>query len=189
MSFVHHQQSEQSVPAQGDANRQAEFVGLLGQHYRVLYAYAISLGADLHQADDVMQDASVVLWQQFDQFEAGTSFVRWGRVIVRNVFRNHRRSQWRRKYLFSPLLIEKLFETQCAAEELLEIRLIALRECLKKLPRADRQLVNAFYQKGSTLSDRARAAGKDPNILHKAVSRIRLRLSQCIDRKLGAERD
>jgi RNA polymerase sigma-70 factor (ECF subfamily) len=186
---LQHQQPDQLSPSTEDGGRQAEFVALLGQHYRSLYAYAISLGADLHQADDIMQDASVVLWKQFDQFEPGTSFVRWGRVIVHNVFRNHRRLQWRRQNLFSPTLIAKLFETQCAAEELLEVRLIALRECLKRLPGADRKLVNAFYQKGSTLAEKAKSARKKPNALHKAVSRIRLRLSQCIDRKLGAERD
>lgn len=186
---IANQQSDPVIPDSDDGSRQAEFVGLLGQHYRALYAYAISLGADLHQADDIMQDASVVLWKQFDQFEPGTNFIRWGRVIVHNVFRNHRRLHWRRQSLFSSTLIGKLFETQCAAEELLELRLVALRECLNKLPGADRKLINAFYQKGSTLTEKARTARKKPNALHKAVSRIRLRLSQCIDQKLGAERD
>ncbi len=177
------------IKAGEESSRQAEFVSLLGQHYRSLYAYAISLGADLHQADDVMQDASVVLWQQFNQFEPGTSFVRWGRVIVHNVFRNHRRAQWRRKYVFSPSLVDKLFETQCAAEELLEIRLTALRDCLNKLSRSDRKLVTEFYKKGVSLTEKAQVIGKSPNVLHKAISRIRLRLSQCIDRRLEAERD
>ncbi len=169
--------------------RQGEFVALLGQHYRVFYAYAISLGADLHQADDIMQDASVVLWQHFDQFEPGTNFVRWGRCILKNVFRNHRRAQWRRKFVFSPALVDRLFDTQCAADELLEVRLNALRTCLKKLPRSDRRLVDAFYEKGTTLAEKARKLGKPANTLHKAISRIRLRLSECIDRQTEAERD
>lgn len=176
-----------------DANdllsRQAEFVKLLGQNYRTLYACAVSLGADLHQADDIMQETSILLWQKFEEFEPGTSFIRWGRTIVRNVFRSQRRSQWRRKHVFNTLLVEKLFEMQSAAEEVLEIRLIVLQQCLKKLPPSDRKLVEAFYRRGDSLTEKANETGRSPNSLHKAISRIRLRLSHCIDRELGIDRD
>lgn len=176
-------------PRKNPVDRQAEFVGLLGQNYRALYACAVSLGADLHQADDIMQEVSILLWQQFDQFESGTSFVRWGRAMVRNVFRNQRRSQWHRKHVFNPLLIEKLFEMHCGAEELLEIRVLALQRCLKKLSGSDRKLIDEFYNKRQTLADKAAGMGRTANSLHKAISRIRLRLSECIDRQLGADCD
>jgi len=177
--------NEGSVPS----DRQAEFVGLLGQNYRALYACAVSLGADLHQADDIMQEVSILLWQQFDQFESGTSFVRWGRAMVRNVFRNQRRSQWHRKHVFNPLLVEKLFEMHCGEEELLEIRGVALQQCLKKLSSRDRKLIDLFYNKQHSLTGTAADRGQSANSLHKAISRIRVRLSQCIDRQLGADRD
>jgi len=180
---------ESAGSGENASDRQAEFVGLLSQNYRALYACAVSLGADLHQADDIMQEVSILLWQQFDQFELGTSFARWGRAMVRNVFRNDRRSSWHRKHVFNPLLIEKLFEMHCGAEELLEVRTLALQQCLKKLPDSDRKLIQAFYNKGQTLTSQAHQAGRAPNALHKAISRIRLRLSQCIDRKLGADHD
>lgn len=180
-----------SAPDEGTApvDRQTEFVGLLGQNYRALYACAVSLGADLHQADDIMQEVSILLWQQFDQFEPGTNFVRWGRAMVRNVFRNQRRSQWHRKHVFNPLLIDKLFEMHCGEEELLEIRGLALQRCLKKLSGSDRKLIDAFYVKQHSLTEKAAGMGRSANSLHKAISRIRLRLSQCIDRQLGADRD
>lgn len=169
------------------ADRQAEFVALLSRHYRDLHACCLAMGANIHEADDIMQDASVILWQNFDDYQTGTNFLRWGRSVVRNVVRNHRRSLLRTKFEFNPALVDKLFEMQSAAEELLEIRLLALEECLEKLPRSERQLVRMYYREGTVLADKARERGKSPNTFHKAISRIRIRLSKCIDRKLGME--
>ncbi|WP_437231110.1 sigma-70 family RNA polymerase sigma factor [Planctomicrobium sp. SH661] len=170
-----------------NVDRQAEFVSLLAQNYRALYSYAVSLGADLTVADDIMQESSLVLWQQFDRYESGSNFVHWGRVVVRNVYRNHRRSFAHRRYVFSPQLIDKLFETHCVAEELFDVRRTALQQCLKKLSGSELDLVNSFYQEGSSLTAAAQHSGKTPNSLHKAISRIRLKLSRCIDQRMGVD--
>jgi RNA polymerase sigma-70 factor (ECF subfamily) len=188
MSRFAKDQEESSPPILPQSvDRQAEFVALLSRYYRDLHACCLAMGANIHEADDIMQDASVILWQNFNEFQPGTNFLRWGRSVVRNVVRNHRRSRLRMRFEFNPALVDKLFEMQSAAEELLEIRLTALEECLEKLTRTEQQLVRMYYREGTTLADKARERGKSPNTFHKAISRIRIRLSKCIDRKIGME--
>lgn len=172
-----------------ESDRQAEFVGLLGLHYREMYSCAISLGVDIHETDDILQDVSIFLWKNFDQYEAGTSFSKWGKAVVRNTVRNHLRSQWRKRYLFNPLLVDKIFEMQRAAEELFDLRLVALNQCLKKLPTTERKLIRIYYQQGLAPTEKTRETGKTPTALRKAVSRIRLRLAQCVDKKLGVDNE
>ena len=176
-------------PEVDDGEQHARFVALLCQSYRSLYSFAISLGADVHQADDLMQEVSILLWEHFEEFDLQTSFVRWGRTFVRNAFRNHCRSFWKKRFVFSPDVIKQLAQTQYEAEELLELRLSLLRRCLRLLPRADRNLVKSYYGQRTTASGIARKAGRTPAAIRKALSRIRMKLSACIDRQMGIGHD
>ena len=55
-------------------DRTAEFVRLLKQHDRRLSAYVHSLVPDWNEAEDIVQDTSVRLWEQFDKYDSDSNF-------------------------------------------------------------------------------------------------------------------
>ena len=62
---------------------EADFMRLLLQHENALRAFARSLLPDWDAVDDVLQDASVIMWQKLSQLDDEEGFLPWGKVIVR----------------------------------------------------------------------------------------------------------
>ena len=62
---------------------EADFMRLLLRHENALRAFARSLLPDWDAVDDVLQDASVIMWQKLSQLDDEEGFLPWGRVIVR----------------------------------------------------------------------------------------------------------
>jgi RNA polymerase sigma-70 factor (ECF subfamily) len=79
---------------------EADFMRLLFQHENALRAFARSLLPDWDAVDDVIQDASVIMWQKLGQLEEPEGFLPWGKVIVRfHCLRYH--EQRRNTYQYS----------------------------------------------------------------------------------------
>ena len=54
-----------------------EFVSLLTASQRRLYAFICTLVIDRTDADEVLQETNLALWEQAERFEAGTNFLAW----------------------------------------------------------------------------------------------------------------
>ena len=57
-----------------DLAREHRFLQLFLAHERRIYSYILALVPVWADADDLLQQTSVVLWQKLDQFEPGTNF-------------------------------------------------------------------------------------------------------------------
>ena len=60
-------------------------------HLPAMRAFAVSLTQNAALADDIVQDAIVRAWTNFDKFEAGTNLRAWLFTILRNTFYSYRR--------------------------------------------------------------------------------------------------
>ena len=58
------------------------FVGLYAQHQGQLFRYVAAIVPHLQDAEDVLGEVTVALWQNFPSFEPGTSFLAWARRIA-----------------------------------------------------------------------------------------------------------
>jgi len=56
------------------------------EHLPSMRAFAMSLTRDAARADDVVQDAILKAWNNFDQFSKGTNLRAWLFTIVRNTY-------------------------------------------------------------------------------------------------------
>lgn len=74
---------------------QEEFVRLLEKCRPALLIVASAVLGDRHEADDVVQEASLIGLGSLDRFTPGTSFEGWMSQIVRNVGRNTARKRAR----------------------------------------------------------------------------------------------
>ncbi|MEL7472291.1 MAG: RNA polymerase sigma factor [Planctomycetota bacterium] len=82
-------------PGQAQTLDRESYGRLFDEAYPALRLVA-SVEVGRSDADDVVQQASIVALERLDRFEAGTDFKAWMAAIVRGVARNHRRGERRR---------------------------------------------------------------------------------------------
>lgn len=54
--------------------RTSEFLDLLGQHERRLQSFVVALVPHLADADEIVQQTRLRLWEQFDQYDRARDF-------------------------------------------------------------------------------------------------------------------
>jgi RNA polymerase sigma-70 factor (ECF subfamily) len=165
------------------------FLRLFLQHQRRLYAYALTVLPNRADADDVLQEASLVMWDKFDGDRPPDDFVAWGCRIVYFKVLDLRKKRQRSRVLFSQQMLERVAETaveQAAALQLDERR-EALAGCLGKLDARDRDLLARRFAEGATTQSTAAEVGRSPDAVYKALARIRRALFECVTRALASE--
>lgn len=163
------------------SNRHAEFVELLAQHRHQLFGYIYALVRNLDDAEDVYQDASLVLWSKFDEYVSGTHFFRWACVVARNRTAMFIKQKRRSRRYFSPGFQEELAAIQAEmASADLDQSQEALIDCMKKLPETDRELIAACYGSGRAFKQVAEQLGRPAQSVYDALCRIRRQLLDCI---------
>ena len=161
---------------------------LFSQHQRWLYGYLMALLGDANDADEVMQEVCVVMWQQHEKFELGSNFVSWLSVIAYHQVQKFWRDRKRRTIFLGSDVVEQLAEGVPEEYELLEARRRALAECIEQLRESDRQLVHCCYaDRKTTARAAARQLGRPEGTVYKALNRIRRRLLDCINYRVSME--
>ena len=83
------------VVAMAQDPRVSEFIKLLTSHEVRLRAFALSLIPHWADADEVLQQANLVMWQKFDSFQLGSNFYSWAARIVHLTAKDFRKRQRR----------------------------------------------------------------------------------------------
>ena len=172
-----------------DAPIPPDLLELLATHEEALRAYARSLLPTWDAVDETMQDAYLVMVQKMDQLETPDAFLPWGKVIVRFQSLKTRRKFARDRLVFSEDLIEMLAHEGLNAIDTndMEIWQQALDECLKLLSAPNRDLVLAPYRSNEAVVHMAEKSGRTVNSLYKLLGRLRLKLRECVEEKLGPD--
>jgi len=114
-----------------------------------LFLYIGSLLPHWDDAEDVLQQTSIVLRQKFGEYDPNRGFFPWACGVAYRTVLNFRKLQKRRRQVYSEAVMEKLSRTQLAHNELLESRRLVLHEWVAKLAQSDRQIVDRHYCWGS----------------------------------------
>jgi RNA polymerase sigma-70 factor (ECF subfamily) len=167
---------------------QSDFIRLLMKHEPVLRAYARTLLPDWKSVDDVLQDASVTLWEKFDQVRDEPGFLPWAKTVVRFKALSAIDRLRRDRHVFSDRVLELLAEeAETFQVEERERSLRALRTCLEGFTPAHQELLLAPYFGEGRVSVLAEQAGKSANALYKLLGRLREKLHACIQTRLSEE--
>jgi RNA polymerase sigma-70 factor (ECF subfamily) len=169
------------------ARQAEEFVRLFAANHYRLFAYIMALMHDRTDAEEVFQEASLVLWREFARFRPGADFMPWACAIALNQMRKFWRQRRRDKHTFSVALLEDLASQAIEMQSEFDARRQALADCLKRLPVVDRSVVELYYGAKRTADEVAEKLGKSTHAIYKALTRARQRLYECIGRKLAAE--
>lgn len=163
------------------------FVRLLTDCQSRLYAYIHAILPDSSAARDVLSETNMKLWRKWPEFERDKEFVNWAfKFAYYEVLTYQKRSRSDR-HVFDGELLADLADSAVFASRDVNEKLVAMENCIKKLPAQDRQLVTMRYQLQMAVGDIATRRGKTPNAISHALFRIRSVLAECIERTLSLE--
>jgi RNA polymerase sigma-70 factor (ECF subfamily) len=175
---------EPDEPAKGKS-----FLRLFLQNERRLYAYILTLLPHRADADDVLQDASLVMWDKFDERYPPADFAAWGcRIAYFKVLDFYKKSH-RSRVQFSQAMLERVAETAVEHSTTLQLdeRSEALASCVEKLRARDRDLLARRFAPGATTQSTAEQVGRSVEAVYKALAKIRLALFECVNSVLKKE--
>lgn len=164
-----------------------QFLRLYVENEEALRGFVRSLVPTLEDAREVMQETASVLWRKFENLDSQEDFRRWAFGVARFEALAFRRDRARDRHVFSEDLISMLEAEAAEAGEQSDREEQALEGCLKKLPSAQRELVEVAYAPGVRIDELAREAGRTPMSLYKSLHRIRMALADCIQKFLKQE--
>ncbi len=158
------------------------FVALLARHERLLAAYVMTLVPHPQDADDILQEAKVVMWRNFQQFRPGTNFAAWARKVAFHQVLSHRKRKQRDRLEFSDEFLQCVAEEVEVSAEQLEWRQRALNDCLAKLPGDQRELLHLRYHEALAIETLAERLNRTVTALYRQLSRVRRTLFDCVTR-------
>ena len=170
-----------------EAENRKRLMALMTQHQRRIFAYIYTLVPDRYDAEDLLQETSLIICEKFDQFEEGTDFVAWACQIAYWRVRYARQKFARSKVVFQQELVDALAQTAATMHEEFDARHEALALCLQKLPARDRELVLTRYEPGCGVPEAARRSGRSLDAAYKALGRIRKLLFDCVSHQMATE--
>jgi RNA polymerase sigma-70 factor (ECF subfamily) len=170
---------------QDSAARAEEFVPLLSANTRRIYTYILTLMPNRADAEEILQEVNVLLWQRFHEFEPGTNFGAWA---CRVAYYKSLHFLERRKLhptAFSDSMLESLDAEMIAMDDSLDSEYQALADCLSKLSQEDRELITFRYADGGAPQRMAEVFDRPIRQIYRALDRIRRALLECVTRKLA----
>jgi RNA polymerase sigma-70 factor (ECF subfamily) len=164
-----------------------QFFQLFMAHQNRVYAYILVFVPHGPDADDIMQETATVMWEKFDTFTIGTDFARWAKRIAYHKILDHRKKKGRSQVIFNDDLLELLAEEAEAVLDQTDLRLEALKFCLRRLSNKDRSLVRLHYEDGLAIKGMAERANRSVQGLYKVMVRIHNRLRDCVNLRLASQ--
>ena len=175
------------TPLQHEADRSKQLMLLMTQHQRRIFSYIYTLVPDRHDAQDLLQETSLVICEKFNEFEIGTDFVAWACQIAYWRIRAARQKFARSKVVFDQEVVDAVAQTAATMGAELDARHEALEHCLKKLHPRDREMVLTRYEPGVSVEEAAQQSGRSLVAAYKALGRIRKLLFDCVSNQLATE--
>jgi RNA polymerase sigma-70 factor (ECF subfamily) len=178
---------DKMIPISTHGDPGQDFVALFLAHQPRIYAFIVSLVPNRSDADDLLQETGLTLYQKFPTFQPGTDFVAWACRIAQYKILDFGKRRGRDRLKFSTEILELIADEHLQRSEEVKSRLTALDGCLAKLPARDRELLAHCYRSKMTIKAVAESLGRPIDTIYKGLRRIRTLLYDCIQRSLARE--
>lgn len=172
------------VPEAHDKDRaaaQQRFLSLFLRSEREIFRYVAVLVPNVADAEDIVQQTALALWEKFEAYDPSQPFTPWACRFALNKARQwmERRQRW--KLLLDGGLAEELALRREQLRPELEARLRRLEGCLAGLPGDQRALVEGYYYRREEVAQLAGQSGRTVPATYKSLQRIRQALQRCIE--------
>jgi RNA polymerase sigma-70 factor (ECF subfamily) len=155
-----------------------------------LVAYARAVLGNYTAAEDVVQEAMLVVVKKFDQFQEGTSMLAWCRSIVRLEVLRMKQQRQRERTLAERLLDDAIdaafdeFQTAQRRDDAESWRQ-ALERCLERVPERGRRVLKARFVDELSYRQIGERVGMTLEAVRKALFRLKKQVRSCVETSLG----
>jgi RNA polymerase sigma-70 factor, ECF subfamily len=180
--------STESKPRFADSNAaQQRFLSLFLRSEREVFRYVAALVPNVTDAEDILQQTAVALWEKFDAYDPTQPFTPWACRFALNKARQwiERRQRW--QALLDHGLAEELAQRRQELQPEFERRLKHLEVCVSRLPPGQRALVEGYYYERTGIESLAERSGKSTAATYKMLQRIRHTLQICVEAQAEPE--
>jgi RNA polymerase sigma-70 factor (ECF subfamily) len=160
------------------------------QHQSEFMAYLVAMTREFDAAEEVFQNAAVVIMQQANKQDEIRNFRSWAKEIVRRQALYYLRQQVSgRKHVrpVEPSLLEQInrvFVEDMTDEDILHQEITALRECVRQVTGVQRTMLTMRYEQRASFHAIGKTVGKTEGAVQRALSRLRKALHDCVRSKL-----
>jgi RNA polymerase sigma-70 factor (ECF subfamily) len=137
-----------------------------------------------HEAEEILQETAIQLWEQFDRYQEGTDFGAWAITIAKYKAFDFLHENIKHHQLFKSSLYEQLSEVAQSSSIDISERIKALEACLWKLNKAQRDMLSLRYKRNLSVKEIAQAKDKSPVAVYLFLSHLLTLLRGCINRTL-----
>jgi RNA polymerase sigma-70 factor (ECF subfamily) len=160
---------------------QQRFLSLFLRSEREIFRYVAVLVPNVMDAEDIVQQTAMALWEKFDAYDPSQPFAPWACRFALNKARQWIERRQRRQALLDHGLAEELAQRRQELQPEFEQRLKHLEGCLGKLPEAQRSVVEGYYYERASIQTLAQRSGRSEAATYKMLQRIRHALLVCVD--------
>ena len=160
---------------------QQRFLSLFLRSEREIFRYVAALVPNVGDAEDIVQQTALALWEKFDSYDPNQPFTPWACRFALNKTRQwiERRQRW--KALLERGLADELAQRREELRPETETRLKHLEGCLNKLPAEQRSIVEGYYYRREGIERLAEETNRTVPATYKTLQRIRQALQVCIE--------
>jgi RNA polymerase sigma-70 factor (ECF subfamily) len=161
---------------------------LLAERAKVL-AYIFSMVRQRDLAEDIFQDVCVLALQKREEIRDSDHLLAWMRVTARLQAFNALRKYRRERLPLSDAVLDLLDAHWRTYDDVSNSGMLeALQSCLQTLTDKARQLLQDRYAEGLAMDEIARRLNRPVASVYVTLSRAHQALSDCVFRRLAAER-
>ena len=160
---------------------QQQFLSLFLRSEREIFRYVAALVPNVTDAEDIVQQTAIALWEKFHAYDPAQPFTPWACRFALNKARQwiERRQRW--QALLDHGLAEELAQRRQELQPDFDLRLKHLEGCLGKLPEGQRSLVEGYYYERASIERLAQRSGRSEAATYKMLQRIRHALQICVE--------
>ncbi len=167
-----------------NSSQHARFLRMYTSVQAKIFAFILSVIHNRSDADELFQETSVILWEQFENYREESPFAAWAIGIAKNKVLEYLRENQRSKKIFPDQFYQQIAEVSEKASDDIPQRISALKSCLEKLKISDQKLIAFRFHKKLTIKMLSQLTGRSTDSLYKTMSRILHMLKGCIERKV-----
>ncbi|MBN2841637.1 MAG: sigma-70 family RNA polymerase sigma factor [Sedimentisphaerales bacterium] len=180
---MHSKRKNDNMPAVPDKHEL--FFQLYGSCQNKLYGFLYMMLHNDSDAEDVLQETVVALWENFDKFEEGSNFTAWAMVIAKNKALNYLKTNSRSRVMLRSEFYSRVAEYIDNDNDDYSDRTVAMRECVRKLGNTDQNILKMKYDSNIAINKIAESMGRSKKGIYNTMARIHNVLNECIRRKLA----
>jgi RNA polymerase sigma-70 factor (ECF subfamily) len=174
------------------AGDEAAFTEVVHRYQASIRGFTAIWAPSRDEADDIAQEVFIGALRNIQSFDTSKDLKLW----LLGIARNHTRSAWRRvsrqpqggkATALEDILDRHAMDVHAARFEKCDDRRDALQVCMQSLPAKTREIFTKYFVDGVTSADLAELMLTTENTVRATISRIRMGLRQCIERRVGLE--